>query len=214
MIRLVVCLIGYLFGCIQTSFFLGKSRGIDIREHGSGNAGTTNALRVMGPRAGVLVFIGDCGKMILAALLTWLLFSRSQPQLVLLVKLYTGIGVVLGHDFPFFMKGKGGKGIAVTGGLMLILDWRLGIVALAVFLGVTFATKLVSLGSCLMTVLCYALFIVMGECGLVEFGALPKWEAWLILGLWVALALVRHKDNIRRLLSGTENRLDLFAKKS
>ena len=75
MIRLPLLLIGYLFGCIQTSFFYGKKQGIDIREHGSGNAGTTNALRVMGRKAGVIVFIGDMGKMILALLVTGLLFK-------------------------------------------------------------------------------------------------------------------------------------------
>ena len=98
--RIFCILIGYAFGLLQTAFILGKIKGIDIRKHGSGNSGTTNTLRVLGTKAGLLVFLGDCVKAILAILLTLYLFKDGSLQTEL-VKLYTGLGVILGHNFPF-----------------------------------------------------------------------------------------------------------------
>ena len=146
--RIYCILIGYVFGLFQTAFIYGRIKGIDIRKHGSGNAGTTNTLRVLGTKAGILVFIGDCCKAILAILLTVYLF-RDSSMAVQMIKLYTGLGVILGHNFPFYLKFKGGKGIAATGGMIIAFDWRFVIVGMILFFGSFFITHFVSLGSLL-----------------------------------------------------------------
>lgn len=209
MIRLLLIAVGYLFGCIQTSFFYGKRQGVDIREHGSGNAGSTNALRVMGKKAGVIVFIGDMGKMILAVLLMLLVFRPLGPEYVLLIKLYTGLGVVLGHDFPFFMDFKGGKGVASTAALILILDWRMAVMGLIVFFGIALTTRLVSLASCVLLVSELILYSVLILNGKIACGVLAHWEAILLFAVLVVLSLLRHVPNIIRLIRGEEKPLKI-----
>lgn len=203
----ILCLaMGYCFGLCQTGYFYGKMHQMDIRNYGSGNSGSTNVLRVMGVKAGFIVFIGDCSKMILACLVTRYLF-RAQPDLVYLYLLYTGFGVILGHNFPFFMGFKGGKGIAASAGLLAATDWRVMLVCLAVFAGVVAATRYVSLGSILVMVIFmfWMLFFgYRGDYGL-RAGVLPEFSAVALviggMGIW------RHRSNIRRLLSGTENKI-------
>ena len=117
--RLYCIIIGYGFGLFQTAFIYGKMHGIDIREHGSGNAGTTNTLRVLGTKAGLIVLAGDIIKTILAIVVCELLFGKTHPQEVYLLKLYAAAGAILGHNFPFYLKFRGGKGIASTAGLVL-----------------------------------------------------------------------------------------------
>lgn len=209
MIRFLLLLIGYFFGCIQTSFIYGKKEGLDIREHGSGNAGTTNALRVMGRRAGVIVFLGDMGKMILALLLTGLIFKHLGESYRLLVRLWTAVGVVLGHDFPFYMSFKGGKGVASTGGLMFFLDWRMTLYSFVCFFGLTLLTKLVSLASCVMLTGDLILFTFLILTGRINPGMMPIWESLLLMTFMVVLSLIRHKDNIVRLLKGEEKPITL-----
>lgn len=203
----ILCLaMGYCFGLCQTGYFYGKMHQMDIRNYGSGNSGSTNVLRVMGVKAGLIVFIGDCSKMILACLVTRYLF-RAQPDLVYLYLLYTGFGVILGHNFPFFMGFKGGKGIAASAGLLAATDWRVMLVCLAVFAGVVAATRYVSLGSILVMVIFMFWMIFFGYRG--DYGlrtaALPEFSAVALviggMGIW------RHRSNIRRLLSGTENKI-------
>ena len=118
-VRIICLLVGYAFGLIQTSYILGRANGIDIREHGSGNAGTTNTLRVFGTKAGLIVLFGDIVKCILAIVITGLLFNKSHPDMIYLYKLYAAAGAILGHNFPFYLHFKGGKGIATTAGLIL-----------------------------------------------------------------------------------------------
>lgn len=115
--RLICLVMGYVFGLFQTGYLYSRSKHMDIRNYGSGNSGSTNVLRVMGKKAGLVVFLGDAGKMILACLLTRVIF-RSQPESLYLYLLYTGFGVILGHNFPFYMGFKGGKGIAASAGLL------------------------------------------------------------------------------------------------
>ena len=111
MVRIFCLLIGWVFGLFQTAYFYGKSKGIDIRQHGSGNSGTTNALRVLGTKAGLIVFAGDCLKCIIAVTIVRLTFGRSNPDMNYLLCLYAATGVILGHNFPPYMGFKGGKGI-------------------------------------------------------------------------------------------------------
>ncbi len=203
----VICLaMGYVFGLFQTGYLYSKAHNMDIRNYGSGNSGSTNVLRVMGVKAGLIVFIGDSFKMIFACLLTRYLF-REQPTLVYVYLAYTGFGVILGHNFPFYMGFKGGKGIAASAGLLAAMDWRVMLVALVVFVAVVAVTRYVSLGSILVMLVFsvgMVFFGIKGDFG-IEESALPEFcvmvQVISIMGIW------RHRTNIKRLLSGTENKL-------
>ena len=116
MIRLVCLLIGYVFGLFQTAYIIGKAHGIDIRNYGSGNSGTTNMMRTMGTKAGLLTFAGDCLKCMFAVALVRALFSAKYPDIMPLLVFYTAAGVILGHNYPFYLNFRGGKGIAATAG--------------------------------------------------------------------------------------------------
>ena len=140
----VICLVmGYVFGLFQTGYLYGKMNHIDIRNYGSGNSGTTNALRVMGKKAGVIVFAGDFLKTVFACLAARIIFKGS-PDTDLYV-LYAGLGVVLGHNFPCYLNFKGGKGIASMAGILVSMDWRVTLVCAALFLGAVIITRYVSL---------------------------------------------------------------------
>lgn len=203
----VVCLaIGYACGLFQTSYIYGKMHGIDIRNYGSGNAGTTNALRTLGRKAGALTLLGDAFKCMIAVLIVHLIYGRSNPDMVLLLGLYAAAGTILGHNFPFYLGFKGGKGIAATAGLLLSFDWRLTLAALAVFLLVFFTTHYVSLGSILVYVVFVGGLFFMGQSGMlkVDEGYLP--EMYLLSLALMAMALYRHRENVKRLLKGCERK--------
>lgn len=203
----VICLImGYVFGLFQTGYLYSKAHNMDIRKYGSGNSGSTNVLRVMGKKAALIVFTGDVSKMILACLLTRYLY-REQPGMMYVYLLYTGFGVVLGHNFPFYMGFKGGKGIAASAGLFAALDWRIMLVCLVVFVLVVAATRYVSLGSILVMLVFLVgmmFFGMRGDYG-VEEKALP--EFYVMASVITGMAVWRHRSNIKRLLTGTENKL-------
>ena len=119
MARVICLILGYALGLIQTGYLVGKAKGIDIRNYGSKNAGTTNVLRTMGAKYGALVLLGDALKCIVAVLITKAVFISSYPDTICLLMLYSAAGVILGHNFPFYMNFKGGKGIAATAGLAI-----------------------------------------------------------------------------------------------
>lgn len=195
--KILVCLIiGYGFGCFSTAYVIGKINKIDIRNYGSGNAGTTNALRTLGWKAGFLTFLGDAIKAIIPVLLVrFLIQDDSYGQLL---PLYAGLGVVLGHNFPFWLNFKGGKGIAATGGVMFAFDWRLGLAAFIIFLFAVAITRYVSLGSLLISVL-FPVWIIILYTGNLHM---------LIVSLVFTIsAFIKHRSNIKRLLSGTENKI-------
>lgn len=205
----VICLVmGYVFGLVQTGFFYGKAHGTDLRKHGSGNSGATNTLRVMGKKAGAVVLLGDVLKCIIACALTRLLFGSKEPEMELLYVLYTGFGVILGHNFPFYLKFKGGKGIASTGGLVIsLLDFRVFMICLAVLVLTVFITRFVSLGSMLGASTFFIVWTVITMNGWNNVAPDCRIESCIIVLLIALLAIIRHKSNIRRLLSGTENKL-------
>lgn len=210
--RIICLLIGYACGLFQTSYLYGKMKGIDIREHGSGNAGMTNALRTLGGKAGAITFAGDCLKCIVAVLLVRLIFGGSHAEYIKLLGLYAGAGTILGHNFPFYMKFRGGKGIAATGGLILSFDWRLTIMAAIVFLIVFFTSKYVSLGSIMIYIGFVAEMIILGQMGL--FGMEQRYltEMYIVAGLLMLLAFYKHRQNIVRLIHGEENKTYLKRK--
>ena len=140
-------MIGYVFGLFQTAYLYGKLHGIDIRNYGSGNAGTTNTLRTPGTKAGLIVLLGDIMKCILAIVLTNMLFQNSHPDEIYLLKIYAAAGAILGHNFPFYLHFKGGKGIAATAGMILSFHPWLIPMGVILFFGTFFTTHYVSLGS-------------------------------------------------------------------
>ncbi len=200
-LKSVVCiLLGYLFGCFSTGYFVGKKNHINIKEEGSGNSGATNALRTMGIKAGLVTFIGDLLKAFIPVLAVRFLF-RDQNNWMLL-GLYIGLGVVLGHNFPFWLKFKGGKGIAVTSAVIVSLaDWRVTLIGLILFILIVALTRYVSLGS-LMVAWLLPVDIVIFWRGNEHFVHM------LIVSLcFTVLAYVRHAANIKRLLNGTESKV-------
>ena len=212
-LRLICLGIGYVFGLFQTAYFYGKAHGIDIRQYGSGNSGTTNALRVLGTRAGLIVLLGDCLKCILAVVIVRLLFGSAHHDMIYLLCLYAGAGAVLGHNFPFYMGFRGGKGIAATAGLILSFHPYFIIMGVIVFFGVFFTTHLVSLGSLLV----YACFVVeMVICGQMGvFGEMPQAQLYEMYAVSIFLAVMaywRHRENIKRLIKGNERKTYLFKK--
>ncbi len=149
----VICIaVGYVLGMFQTGYIYGKLHNVDIRQHGSGNAGATNTLRTLGWKAGLITFAGDLGKAMLAMLIGWLLFHEKYSDGVKLLEMYAGFGAVLGHNFPFYMKFKGGKGIACTAGFILAFYPPMAPLCLLLFIIIVAVTRYVSLGSILVMI--------------------------------------------------------------
>ena len=205
--RVICLLIGYIFGLFQTAYFYGKAKGIDIRKYGSGNAGTTNALRVLGTKAGLIVFAGDCLKCIIAVCITRALFSTGHPENIYLLCLYTGAGSIIGHNFPFYMGFKGGKGIAATAGLLVAMDLRVTAVCLIVFILIVAVTRYVSLGSLVVVTLFLIGMVFFGSHGAYGLGNQYLMEFYLVSAAVTLMAFWRHRSNISRLLHGTENKI-------
>lgn len=212
--RLVSLIGGYCFGLLQTSYIYGKMNGIDIREHGSGNAGTTNALRVLGKKAGLVVFLGDFIKAIVAVVLARLIMNQLDADNIYMYMAYAGFGVVLGHNFPFYLHFRGGKGIAATAGVILgFLDPIMIFSCLIAFIVVVALTRYVSLGS----ILIVTIFAV--EYGILAFHDRYPFdlsadasyrmmvESVIIVSIMAIMAIYRHRANIVRLIHHEENKL-------
>ena len=216
MIARVLCVvIGYCFGMFQTGYFYGRKRGLDIRSVGSGNAGTTNVLRSLGLKAGLVTMAGDILKCILAVLVTWLLFRGLYPDLVPLMKMYTAAGVVLGHDFPFYMHFKGGKGVAATAGIVIAFgDIRLIVVVIGLFFVIFFTTHIVSLASLLAySTFCAGIWIftLRGDYGLTGG---PRAELLVIISALTVLAFYGHRGNLERMAHRNERKTYLHKEHS
>lgn len=205
--RILSILIGYAFGLFQTGYIYGMMNHVDIRKHGSGNAGTTNALRTLGWKAGAITFIGDCIKSILAILTIRLIFAENGN--VQLLSAYAGLGAVLGHNFPFYLKFKGGKGIATTVGFILSIHPLMFLSVAVVFFLIVWFTQYVSLGSIIIMLLFVAEIILYGQSGGLGLTAPVLYEFYGIAVVLAALAIYRHRANIKRLLTGTENKTDI-----
>lgn len=211
--RLICLLIGYVCGLFQTSYIYGRAHGIDIRNYGSGNAGTTNALRTLGAKAGAITFLGDCFKCVIAVLIVRVIFGNSHHDVIRLLGLYAAAGTILGHNFPFYLKFRGGKGIAATAGLLVSFDWRVTLAALIVFLIVFFTTHYVSLGSLLVYAVFLAGLVILGQTGQFDMPRGTLYEMYVVAALLAILAVYKHRANIQRLIHGNENKTYLRKKK-
>ena len=211
--RLICIAIGYVFGLFQTSYIYGKMHGIDIRKCGSGNAGTTNKLRTLGTKAGAITLLGDAFKCVIAVLVVRALFHTQYEEILPLLSIYTAAGVILGHNFPFYMNFRGGKGIAATAGLIMSMSWQMTLLGILVFGGTVALTHYVSLGSLLVYVSFLAELIFFGQSGM--FGMTQRYlnEMYLVALVLAVLAFWMHRANIVRLVHGEERKTYLFHKK-
>jgi glycerol-3-phosphate acyltransferase PlsY len=193
----------YLLGSIPTGYLVARARGVDIRQVGSGNIGATNAFRVLGKPAGILVLGGDALKGFLACkLVSGVAYSflsppyQQVPESRETLAIVAGIAAILGHNYTCWLKFKGGKGIATTGGVLLALMPYALLTITTVWIVVTLTTRYVSLGSLAAAItLPFAAWAFAGSRRLIG-----------VATIMTALAVYKHKGNIRRLLNGTENR--------
>ena len=215
---LTVLFISYILGSIPSAIWVGKSlKGVDVREHGSGNAGTTNTFRVLGVKYGITVFAMDFMKGFIPSFwLSAVAFSLFSGPLAppnwdveAFLKIFCGVIAVVGHMFPIFANFKGGKGVATACGMLFGIEPVSIAISFAVFGLIVVATKYVSLGSVVSTFL-YPINLIVLKFG---FG----WDidgSILVFGILVASGIIyKHKANIQRLLSGTENRIGGSKKK-
>lgn len=212
-VYILMGVIAYLIGSVNFSVILSKKiAGFDVREKGSGNAGSTNMLRSVGKGAAVLTLICDILKGVIAIAIAMILGNiLADSKRELLVQI-AGIMVVLGHTFPIFFQFKGGKGVATSLGIILMSNWQIGLICLVFALVLMILTRIVSLGSCMAAVLFPVLTLFINE----HYTVLTEGKAgstYLIYSIILALiVLYNHRSNIKRILNGTENKLS-FSKK-
>lgn len=202
---IVVTIIAYLLGSISFSVIISKKlAGFDVREKGSGNAGTTNVLRTVGKKASIITLICDILKGVVAILVAYIvgLIMKDGVDKALLIQL-AGIAVILGHTFPIFFGFKGGKGIATALGVLMMTNWNIGLICLVFALVLMILTRMVSLGSITAAVLFPILIMFMPHNAYLVDGN------YIIYGILLAVLVVfNHRANVKRLLTGTENKID------
>ncbi len=201
-IKLVaVAVIGYLLGSLNTSIIVGKLYGTDIRKHGSGNAGMTNTLRTLGKAAALMVIAGDILKGVLSYLIGQLVVSTvpgaSSLDLSGIGGMAAGIAAIAGHNWPVYFGFRGGKGILTSFAVVMMMDWRLGLILLGIFAVIVAVTRYVSLGSIIASAAFPAGAAIKGN-----------GPVFIIFSAVLAiLAVARHNANIKRLISGSEAKL-------
>ena len=213
MFRLWCLLIGYFLGTVSVAYIVGKVRGIDIREHGSGNAGTTNTLRVLGRRAGAIVLAGDLLKCFIAMTVCLLIFKNRYPEMKYLIKVYAAAGCILGHDYPFYLKFHGGKGVASFVGFNAFFYPGIIPAQTVIFIGIFALTHYVSLASIFFSLGFIAQIVIFGQFGFFGLTSTQLLELYIIAGSLVLLNLFQHRKNIANLINGCEKKTYLSRKK-
>jgi glycerol-3-phosphate acyltransferase PlsY len=193
--------VGYLLGSLNTSVIVGRLYGKTITDHGSKSAGLTNTLRVLGRPAAAMVLVGDIAKGVAACFIGLSLgvYVQSGAAKECVSLLAAGGGAVLGHNWPVYFGFKGGKGMLTAAAVMAMVDWRLTLIAFGAFGLIVAVTRFVSLGT-----ICAAAFFVAISF-LPIFEKTPYFQ--LFAGLLALTIIFKHRENIQRLLAGTENRL-------
>ena len=191
-----VVIIGYLLGSINTSIIFSKFKKTDIREHGSGNAGLTNTLRTFGKGAAVVVLLGDVLKGIIAILLARFVSNIFAIDMVNEASQIAGIAAIVGHNFPIYYGFKGGKGVLTSVTVLMMIDYKLALCSLLVFIIIVAITRYVSLGSITAAAAFVVMVIVLKRYDLLAFGIIVA-----------SMLIIRHRSNIKRLIQGNENKL-------
>ncbi|WFA08150.1 glycerol-3-phosphate acyltransferase [Tissierella sp. Yu-01] len=203
---LLVIIIGYFMGCLQWSYFLSKGiKKMDIRAVGFGNAGASNTVSVFGWKMGVAVALLDILKAVASLLIIRYLFKISFIENNMFSLYLNGTGVILGHNYPFFMQFKGGKGTASTLGMLFGIDYRIGIIGFLIILIFTFATDYIALGT-----MALVSFFILATIYL-DFGT-----ACILIAVFIALqSMYKHLPNFKRIKTKEESRLrDVLKRKS
>ena len=207
-VYIIMAIIAYLIGSVNFSvIFSKKFAGFDVREKGSGNAGSTNMLRSVGKKAAALTLVCDVLKGVVAiviAIIVGNIIQDSNKELLLQI---AGVAVVLGHTFPIFFQFKGGKGVATSLGILLMSNWQIGLICLVFALVLMALTRMVSLGSCAAAVLFPVLTLFIND----HYTILTEGKqgsTYLVYSIIMAvIVLFNHRSNIKRILNGTENKL-------
>lgn len=214
---ILIAIVSYLLGSLNFGVILSNHvKKDDVRNHGSGNAGTTNMLRNYGKRIALMTIIGDMLKVFIAIAVAFLIV-RYSPALLgntgeislqsldtnMFIKSLAGFFCVLGHIFPCYFRFKGGKGVATAGGMVFAIDWRIALILLAVFIIIVAVTKYVSLGSIIMAIL-YPVFIFIFHRSIV---------LTVIAAVFTVVVIAAHKENIKKLIHHTESKIEFKSKK-
>lgn len=199
---IVSAILAYAIGSIMFSVIVSrKLAGFDVREKGSKNAGSTNMLRTVGKKGAIITLICDILKGVIAILIAMLIAkiaNITEPSKILLMKYIAGFAVILGHTYPIFFEFRGGKGVATALGVLITLNWKIGLICLIFALIIIAFTKMVSVGSILSAVLYPILTIFMGD---INFAAIT-------ISILIALLVIfNHRENLKRIKNGTENKL-------
>ncbi len=200
LLMLVYIFIPYLLGSVNTAIIVsGLMYHDDVRNHGSGNAGFTNMMRNYGKKAAIVTFVGDILKTVIAVLIGWCVFGYPTAYIA-------GLACLIGHVFPVFYNFRGGKGVLCMTAIILMLDWRLFLILLAIFIILVMGTKYISAGSVICAMLFPLLLNRMNDTPfrLIEFVA-------LIIAI---IIIVKHKENIKRIFNGTESKFAFKKSKS
>ncbi len=209
---IVIAILSYLLGSLNFGIIISKSLNKDdVRSHGSGNAGSTNMLRNYGKKYAVMTILGDMLKVAVAILIAYSvmkylghisLSNGSNAQILgvdakMFTKSFAGLFCVIGHIFPCFFGFKGGKGVATAGGMVFMIDWRIALILLAIFIITVAVTKYVSLGSIIMAIL-YPVFIF------IFYKSLPL---TVISAIFTIIVVVAHRENIKKLINHSESKI-------
>ena len=210
---IMMAIIAYLIGSINFSILISKKNGFDIREKGSGNAGSTNMLRTMGKGAALITLILDILKGVVTVWISifysFMLYKLFNINLnVAFLVQIAGLFVILGHTFPIYFGFKGGKGVATTLGILLVTNWHVGLICLVFALVLIIITKMVSVGALGAAILFPVLTIFSDQISFIKPGN------YIFYSIAIALIVCfNHKANIQRLMNGTENKISFKKKK-
>lgn len=213
---ILIGVVSYLLGSLNFSIILSEVvKKKDIRKSGSGNAGATNMMRTYGIKAAVGTMLGDIFKVAIGILVAFAILGvpmkyiftnpadAAEIQRVMLYKEFAGLFCVLGHIFPLYFKFKGGKGVAACTGMVIIVDWRIALILFVIFVSVILISKWISLGSIVIAILYPVLIFVFYK----------NWILSLVALLFTAIVIIAHRENIKRLIKGEENKITLKNKK-
>ena len=202
---IIIAIIAYLVGSINFSVIISKRMaGFDVREKGSGNAGTTNMLRSIGVKAAVITLLCDILKGVVVILIAILIGNIVDGLDDALLVQLAGIFVIIGHTFPIFFGFKGGKGIATSLGVLLMINWQIGLICLEFALILMAITRMVSVGSIAAAILFPVLVVFIGQNYIVPVN---NWS-YLIFSIIIAiLVLFNHRENLKRIFTGKENKI-------
>lgn len=204
---IIVAIISYLIGSIMFSvIFTKKIAGFDVRTRGSGNAGSTNVLRTAGKKVAIITLICDILKGVVAVLIGYIVgkLTKASVETSQMLILTAGVMVVLGHTFPIFFKFKGGKGVATSLGVLLMINWKIGLICLVFALLIMAVSRMVSLGSISAAILFPVLCIFINENYLIK----ANHFGYILFGIILCLLVVfNHRSNLKRMINGKENKL-------